>query len=57
MATVAALPAPPAHDPLASTRAQLRRYVDWWRHEHGFFPGSPELADRAERLAAMLTSA
>lgn len=51
---VAALPIAPTHDPLASTRAQFRRYVDWWRPEHGYFSGSVELAERAEMLATML---
>jgi hypothetical protein len=45
---------PPDYDPFESTRLQLRRYVDWWRNEQGFFPGIPDLASEAERLAGLL---
>lgn len=51
---VAALPMPPDYDPFGSTSAQLRRYVDWWKPERGFFPGAPALAADAERLADFL---
>ncbi len=45
---------PPSHDPFSSTKLQLRRYVDWWRQDQGFFPGVPDLAPEAERLADTL---
>ena len=51
---VAALEEAPSHDPVNSTRMQLRRYVDWWRQDLGFCPGTPDLASEAGRLAGLL---
>jgi hypothetical protein len=44
----------PSHDPLEATRLQLRRYTHWWRQDLGFFPGAPDLAREAGRLAGLL---
>lgn len=51
---VARLAGPPEHDPFTSTRLQLRRYIDWWRQDKGFFPGLVDLAPEAARLAALM---
>jgi len=55
VARVAALPEPPSYSPFAATRLQLRRYVDWWRQDDGFFPGTVDLAPAAGQLANSLT--
>jgi hypothetical protein len=47
----------PRHDPFTATRLQLRRYVDWWRQDQGFFAGTPDLASDAARLADLLQAA
>jgi hypothetical protein len=52
---VGALPELPSHNPIKATALQLIRYVDWWRQDLGFFPGAPDLADEARRLAALLS--
>ena len=44
----------PEHSPFNSLRLQLRRYVHWWRQDLGFFPGTPDLAGEAGRLAGLL---
>ncbi|MES9969227.1 MAG: hypothetical protein ABW092_04280, partial [Candidatus Thiodiazotropha sp.] len=36
--------------PFQSTELQLRRYVEWWLPDNGFFPGTPGLADEARQL-------
>ena len=51
---VEGLAEPPGYDPFISTKLQLRRYVDWWRQDQGFFPEAPDLAPEAERLANTL---
>ncbi len=51
---IAALKEAPSHNPLSSTRLQLRRYVDWWRQHSGYFLGAPDLASEAQRLAGLL---
>lgn len=51
---VAALDEPPGYDPFDSTRAQLRRYVDWWRQDNGYFPDAPDISGDAEQLAGLL---
>lgn len=51
---VAALERPPSHCPFSSTASQLRRYVHWWHQELGFFPGAPDLAREAARLANLI---
>jgi hypothetical protein len=53
-ARIAALNEVPLYNPLDATRMQLRRYADWWRQDLGFFPGAPDLADEAGRLAGFL---
>ena len=40
---------------IASTRRQIDRYVRWWVNDHGFFPGSKDLADDARELLEVLT--
>jgi len=52
---VAVLKESPSHDPFGSTVLQLRRYVNWWRQDLGFFPGAPDLASEARRLAEIMT--
>ena len=44
------------HDPIESTKLQLRRYVEWWRPTDGFFPDTPDLAQEAERLAELISN-
>jgi hypothetical protein len=51
---IAALKEAPSHNPLSSTKLQLRRYVDWWRDDLGYFLGAPDLASEAGRLAGLL---
>jgi hypothetical protein len=53
-ARIAAMNEVPLYNPLDATRMQLRRYADWWRQDLGFFPGAPDLADEAGRLAGFL---
>lgn len=45
-----------AHDEfaIASTRRQLRRYVQWWTNAHGYFPGRHDLSRDADALLPML---
>ena len=45
-------------DPVAfdATRRQLGRYVTWWTHDHGFFPGGPDLSSQAGRLLTLLNA-
>jgi hypothetical protein len=33
-----------------SMRRQMQRYIAWWTHEHGFFPGRADLGSDARRL-------
>lgn len=40
--------------PIDSTRRQLRRYVDWWTSENGFFGGNADLAAEAGELLEVL---
>ena len=51
---VAALKKLPSHNPFSSTGLQLRRYVNWWRQDLGFFPEAPDLAGEAGRLAELM---
>lgn len=51
---VAALKKAPSHNPFSSTGLQLRRYVNWWRQDLGFFPEAPDLASEAGRLAEFM---
>jgi hypothetical protein len=36
--------------PLESTERQLRRYVDWWTTDNGFFPNAIDLSGEAGKL-------
>jgi hypothetical protein len=51
---VAALKEAPSHNPFGSTALQLLRYVNWWRQDLGFFPGTPDLASAAGHLAKLI---
>jgi len=51
---VAELKKSPSHNPFSSTGLQLRRYVNWWRQDLGFFPEAPNLASEAGRLAELM---
>jgi len=41
----------------ATTRDQLRRYVDWWTNDNGYFPGATDLSQQAEELLEHLAQA
>lgn len=48
-----------AHDledefPIESTERQLRRYVEWWTRDEGYFDGQRDLADEAAELLAVI---
>ncbi len=51
-----------AHDledefPIESTERQLRRYVEWWTRDEGYFDGQRDLADEATELLAVIADA
>lgn len=41
--------------PIESTERQLRRYVEWWTRDEGYFDGQHDLAAEATELLAVIT--